>query len=90
MKVCVQDDAGAVIWSRTSDPARGLTAESYLHDGTQQKIIAALVDALAEVRGQLGSVSLKVVNAIADVGTAAAKVDCHVPIAAGRNGNTRG
>ena len=90
MKVCIQDDTGSLIWSRTADPASGFTAENYLRDGTQQKIIAALVDALAEARGQLGSVTLNVVDAISNVGVAAAKVDSHVPITAARNGSISG
>lgn len=87
MKVCVQDDTGALIWSHTADPAAGFTAENYLRDGTQQKIIAALVDALAEARGQLGRVPLNVVDAVADIGVTAAEVDCRVPFAVVWNGD---
>ncbi len=85
MNVCVYSDKGPLIWSRDSEG--GVTADSYLHDGMQQKIIAALIEALAEARGQLGRVPLKIVNVVADVGTTAAKVDCCVPIPITRNNN---
>jgi hypothetical protein len=80
MKVLVQADNGSLLWWREADPASGFTADSYLHDGTQQKIIAALVESLAEARGQLGGFSLNVVDAVADIGAAAAKIDCRVPV----------
>jgi hypothetical protein len=82
MKVSVQTQDGTIIWERTTNPTGGFTADNYLHDGTQQKIIAALVDSLAEARGQLGGAALfNVVDAVADIGVAAAKVDCRVPLA---------
>ena len=85
MKVCILNDKGLLIWSREAEPANGFTSNSYLRDGTQQKIIAALVDALAEARGQLGGFSLQVVDAVADIGATAAKVNCRVPITIVRN-----
>ena len=82
MKIFVQTQDGTIIWERTTDSnVSGFTANSYLRDGTQQKIIAALVDALAEARGQLGRFTLQEVDAVPDVGAAATKIDRHVPIA---------
>jgi hypothetical protein len=85
MKVCIQDNDGALIWSRTADPASGFTAENYLRDGTQQKIIAALIDALEQARGQLGGLSLQVVDAVPEAVGTSAKVNRHVPIAVAWN-----
>jgi hypothetical protein len=86
MKVSIFAGDGKLIWSRNTKPLGGYTSESYLRDGTQQKVIAALVDALAEARGQLGGAPLfNVVDAVADVGVTAAKVDCRVPFAVVRN-----
>jgi hypothetical protein len=90
MKVCISSDDGTIIWWRTSEPPAGFTASGYLQDGTQSKIIAALVDALAEARGQLGGFTLQVVDAVTDVGAASAKIDRHVPIAVVRNCDTGG
>jgi hypothetical protein len=82
MKICVQTQDGTIIWERATYPCvGGFTANSYLRDGTQQKIIAALVDALAEARGQLSSLPLEIADVVADVGDAPAKVDCRVPLA---------
>ena len=81
MKVCILSDDGALIWWRATEPAAGFTSDGYLRDGTQQKIIAALVEALAEARSQLGGFSLQIIDAVTDVGTAPANVDRHVPIA---------
>jgi hypothetical protein len=80
MKVCVYSE-GDLVWSRETEHAAGRTAECYLRDGTQQKIIDALVGALAEARGQLGYVSLQIVDAVTDVRTIAAKIDGCIPIA---------
>jgi hypothetical protein len=81
MKVFVQGDDGTLLWWRDAAPAGGFTADGYLQDGTQQKIIAALIEALGEARGQLGSPSLKIVDAVSEAGAAAAEVDCCVPLA---------
>lgn len=86
MKICIQTQDGTLIWERTTEPAGGFTDDNYLRDGTQQKIIAALVDALAEARGQLGGAPLfNVVDVVADVGVATTEVDCRVPLAIVRN-----
>jgi hypothetical protein len=83
MNVSVFSDGGELLWRRQlSDGAvSGFTSAGYLKDGVQQQIIDALVAALIEARGQLGRLPLQVVDAVADVGPTAAKVDCHVPVA---------
>ena len=83
MKVSVFSNDGEMLWSReiTAGQPSGITSTNYLRDGTQQKIIGALVDALAEARGQLGRLPLQVVDTVSNVGAAAAKVDRRVPIA---------
>jgi hypothetical protein len=90
MKVAVHADDGAIVWWRTSEPAAGFTTDNYLRDGTQQKIIAALVDALAEARGQLGGFSLQVVDTVTDIRGAPAKVDCCIPVAVTRDRDAGG
>lgn len=63
MKVCILTDDGEIIWWRAKEPMpAGFIATSYLHNGTQQKIIAALVEALEQARGQLGGLSLQVID----------------------------
>ena len=82
MKVCILAEGGDVVWSyATGLVSCGLAATSYLHDGTQQRIIAALVDALEQARGQLGGGALQVADVVADVGAPPAKIKRHVPIA---------
>jgi len=43
-----------VIWMRDNVNLKGITSMSYLKDGTQQEIIAALEDALFQAKGQAG------------------------------------
>ena len=86
----MKNAAGAVLgelfWSYESGGLRaGFTSANYLRDGTQDRKIGALLEALAEARGQLGRLPLEVVNAVPKVGPPAAKIDCHVPIAAAWN-----
>ncbi len=52
MKVAIEVN-GEVIWYRDSDKQEGMASLGYLKDGTQQKIIAALEDALFRAKGQL-------------------------------------
>ncbi|ECE7751933.1 Rrf2 family transcriptional regulator [Salmonella enterica subsp. enterica serovar Ngili] len=52
MKVEIKND-GEVIWSRDSVSLEGVASLGYLRDGTQQKIIATLEDALAQAKGEL-------------------------------------
>ncbi|HCM5107337.1 Rrf2 family transcriptional regulator [Klebsiella pneumoniae] len=52
MKVAIEVN-GEVIWYRDSDKQEGVASLSYLKDGTQQKIIAALEEALFQAKGQM-------------------------------------
>ena len=51
MKVAVEVN-GEVIWYRDSEKQEGMASLGYLKDGTQQKIIAALKDALNQAKGE--------------------------------------
>lgn len=52
MKVAIEVN-GEVIWYRDSDKQEGMASLGYLKDGTQQKIIAALEEALLQAKGQM-------------------------------------
>ncbi|EIX9519319.1 Rrf2 family transcriptional regulator [Klebsiella pneumoniae] len=52
MKVAIEVN-GEVIWYRDSDRQEGMASLGYLKDGTQQKIIAALEEALFQAKGQM-------------------------------------
>ncbi|HDG8169511.1 TPA: Rrf2 family transcriptional regulator [Klebsiella pneumoniae] len=52
MKVAIEVN-GEVIWCRDSDKQEGMVSLGYLKDGTQQKIIAALEEALFQAKGQM-------------------------------------
>ena len=52
MKVAIEVK-GEVIWFRDSDKQEGVASLGYLKDGTQQKIIAALEEALFQAKGQM-------------------------------------
>lgn len=52
MKVSIEKN-GQVIWCRDSETLEGMASLGYLKDGTQQKIITALEDALFQAKGQL-------------------------------------
>ncbi|HIE8673123.1 TPA: Rrf2 family transcriptional regulator [Klebsiella pneumoniae] len=52
MKVAIEVN-GEVIWYRDSDKQEGVVSLGYLKDGTQQKIIAALEEALLQAKGQM-------------------------------------
>ncbi len=52
MKVAIEIN-GEVIWYRDSDKQEGVASLGYLKDGTQQKIIAALEEALFQAKGQM-------------------------------------
>ena len=52
MKVAIEVN-GEVIWYRDSDKQEGVASLGYLKDGTQQKIIAALEEALFQAKGKM-------------------------------------
>ena len=52
MKVAIEVN-GEVIWCRDSETLEGMASLGYLKDGTQQKIIAALEEALFQAKGQM-------------------------------------
>ncbi|EPJ8693300.1 hypothetical protein Q4R40_15765 [Morganella morganii] len=58
MKVKISQN-GKTIWSRDSENGTGMTSRRYLIDSTQQKIVAALIDALNQADGEM-SLSLPV------------------------------
>ncbi|HEE0042150.1 TPA: Rrf2 family transcriptional regulator [Citrobacter freundii] len=45
-------EGGDVIWMRDSETLEGIACTSYVKDGTQQKIITALEDALNQAKGE--------------------------------------
>lgn len=51
MKVAIEVN-GEVIWYRDSETLEGMASLGYLKDGTQQKIIAVLEDALNQAKGE--------------------------------------
>ncbi|KOR02489.1 Rrf2 family transcriptional regulator [Pluralibacter gergoviae] len=51
MRVAIEV-SGEVIWFRDSSTLEGMACKSYVKDGTQQKIISALEDALTQARGE--------------------------------------
>lgn len=52
MKVAIIENQ-ETIWMRDAITQNGVASIGYLKDGTQQKIIAALEDALLQAKGQL-------------------------------------
>lgn len=52
MKVAIEVN-GEVIWYRDSEKQEGMASLGYLKDGTQQKIIAALEEALFQAKGEM-------------------------------------
>ncbi|HEJ1075700.1 TPA: Rrf2 family transcriptional regulator [Serratia marcescens] len=55
MKVIIEAQEG-IIWMRNAEIGEGMTSAAYVKDGTQQKIIAALEEALFQAKGQFGLV----------------------------------
>ncbi|WP_229064469.1 hypothetical protein [Morganella morganii] len=52
MKVKVEHN-GKTIWCRDSESGTGMTSRGYLTDGTQQKIVTALINALTQANGEI-------------------------------------
>jgi hypothetical protein len=79
MRVILIAEDGAELWWRQTGVAKaGFTRGSYLHDGTQQKIIASLGEALEQAQGELGC--FQVSNSVSDVCATAPEVDSHIPM----------
>ena len=71
MRVRVEDANGVSVWSYGE--GYGETSSSHLQDGTQERIVEALLQALAEARGQSGC-ALQVLNVVTNIRAAAAEV----------------
>ena len=80
LTVSLQNKQGDVIWSYCGghDP-KGLTSQTHLQDGTQQRIIDALLSALVQARCQLGG-AFEVANVVPYIRPTATQVDDGVPI----------
>ncbi|EPP7629126.1 Rrf2 family transcriptional regulator [Providencia rettgeri] len=52
MKVSIEVD-GKTIWYRDEEKLEGMMSTGYIKDGTQEKIIAALENALFQAKGQM-------------------------------------
>lgn len=52
MKVKVEHN-GKTIWCRDSESGEGMSSRGYLTDGTQQKIVTALISALTQANGEM-------------------------------------
>ena len=82
LTVIIHRENKTVVWSfRDGIDTTGLTSMEYLIDGTQQRIIDALLSALVEARGQLRSVTLGVANVVPYVRPPTSQVDNCVPVA---------
>ncbi|PNM24624.1 Rrf2 family transcriptional regulator [Yersinia enterocolitica] len=54
MKInCIE--GGQIIWMRNPATLEGMASNNYLKDGTQEKIISALEDALLQAKGEQSS-----------------------------------
>ena len=52
MKITVIE-AGEVIWMRDSETGEGIASRGHVQDGTQQKLIAVLEEALEQAKSEL-------------------------------------
>ncbi|MFZ4998714.1 Rrf2 family transcriptional regulator [Enterobacter asburiae] len=52
MRIIVEHN-GEAIWMRDNETGEGIACTKYIKDGTQQKIIAALGDAIHQANGEL-------------------------------------
>ena len=91
VKVIVLSGQNDELWSLEvcGNQMSGVTAQRYLSDGTQQRIINALLGALIEARGQLGG-SFQNVDAVPYIRLATPKVDSDVPVPRIRHLDTHG
>jgi len=88
VRVTVSSTAEDVLWSRSlGGTPSSFTAEACQSDEVRLQVIAALTEALHQAQGQLGS--FEVVNAVADIGSAASKVDCYIPVTVMRHDDSR-
>lgn len=71
-----------------TDQPCGMTSEAYHLDGTQDRIVAALSEALHQAEGELGRPSITDVGA--DICPPAAKINDGVPISRVRHSNVCG
>ncbi|MGP2733843.1 Rrf2 family transcriptional regulator [Serratia bockelmannii] len=55
MKVTIETPEG-IVWMCNIETGEGMTSTGYVKDGTQQKIVAALEEAIFQAKGQYGLV----------------------------------
>jgi hypothetical protein len=80
LNVILEDETGKSIWSHGDAPIRGgMACTSYLSDGTQQRIIDALLLALVQARFELSGAP-EVANVVPYSRLAAAQIDDSVPV----------
>jgi hypothetical protein len=80
LNVKIQADDGSILWSFQDGPTpTGIASMQYISDGTQERIVDALLAALAEAKGQLRR-PLQVLNVIPNVRSAASQVDNSIPV----------
>ena len=78
MKVQVVDANDTLVWERaTSGSQSGVTSRDYLKDGTQERIVNALLRALSHARGELGR---KDADTMPNTCRATAKINDDVPV----------
>lgn len=90
MIVAISSAAGTLLWERSSysDAPAGLSNPSYIYDGTQSKIIAALREALEQAEAQLSG-GLKEGDIIPYVRPSASEMDNNIPVVTVRDRNAR-
>jgi hypothetical protein len=79
---------GTTLWAREmlgTSPST-FTGDACQSDEMRRRIIAALTEALFQAQGSLGC--LEIVDAVVDVGSAAAKIDRYVPVAVMRHSDS--